>query len=250
MKFRDEFTDDIECSILHSIMQGKDNWWKHIKEGGDCLTNCPYYAKCNGSGPKGILCSSEWADAELNIRNLEIVQHILNNFEYYNKDDIKEINENSTVLGNLREHLNSEIINWIINSPDNTKTDSKGTTKYRLGQNKFRIKLQKYWGECAVTGFYNDALLCASHIKPWEKSTSKERLDVYNGLLLSPLLDALFDKGFITFTDTNKILISPKLSDKDIEILKLSKDWKLSKIENEHKVYLDYHRKHIFIDKS
>ena len=56
----------------------------------------------------------------------------------------------------------------------------------------------EYWdSKCAVTGLAIPELLKASHIKPWKDSTDEERLDIFNGLLLAPHLDAAFDRGFI-----------------------------------------------------
>jgi hypothetical protein len=71
----------------------------------------------------------------------------------------------------------------------------------RVGQDIFRSSLIEYWnGKCAVTGLDVLGLLRASHIKRWADCESDtERLDVFNGLLLSPHLDALFDKGWVTF---------------------------------------------------
>jgi len=59
--------------------------------------------------------------------------------------------------------------------------------------------LDLWEGRCAVTGLAVPELLRASHIKPWaDCETDAERLDVYNGFLLAPHLDAAFDLGFIT----------------------------------------------------
>lgn len=71
----------------------------------------------------------------------------------------------------------------------------------RVGQDIFRVSLMDYWASrCAVTGFEVPELLRASHIKPWSKcGTDAERLDVFNGLLLAPHLDVLFDGGWISF---------------------------------------------------
>jgi putative restriction endonuclease len=48
----------------------------------------------------------------------------------------------------------------------------------------------------------------ASHIKPWCESTNEERLNGENGLLLTPSIDHLFDRGFISFEDNGELLIS------------------------------------------
>ena len=86
--------------------------------------------------------------------------------------------------------------------------------KIRIGQNSFRCNLLESLKKCPITQIDDKKLLIASHIKPWVHSNNVERLDPYNGLLLSPLYDKLFDKGIglITFTSEKEILISKKLS--------------------------------------
>ncbi|MBK6738027.1 MAG: HNH endonuclease [Haliea sp.] len=65
-----------------------------------------------------------------------------------------------------------------------------------------------YWGRCAVSGYPNSRFLVASHIKPWSKSSNVERLNSFNGLLLLPNLDKVFDLGYITFEESGEIRIS------------------------------------------
>jgi predicted restriction endonuclease len=52
-----------------------------------------------------------------------------------------------------------------------------------------------------MTGITETALLRASHIVPWAECTDEKRLDVHNGVLLSALWDAAFDRGLISFTE-------------------------------------------------
>jgi hypothetical protein len=79
-------------------------------------------------------------------------------------------------------------------------------------------------------------------MKPWAVSSDKEKLSGFNGLLLSPHIDRLFDKGWISFGDDGTVLVSPKL---DRSILRR---WGIGKITNvgpfkpEQLVYLKYHR--------
>ena len=81
----------------------------------------------------------------------------------------------------------------------------------RIGQDIFRKALLAYWnGRCPLTGIADPELLRASHIKPWSAcETDAERLDVHNGLLLSALWDAAFDKGLVTFADDGTPILSP-----------------------------------------
>ena len=71
-----------------------------------------------------------------------------------------------------------------------------------------------YWGVAwAVTGCTLTEALRASHAKSWKDCTSDaERLNVYNGFLLTANLDALFDKGYISFTDDGLIMVSSAFS--------------------------------------
>ncbi len=94
-------------------------------------------------------------------------------------------------------------------------TEAERLTIQRIGQDIFRASLMDYWqGRCPLTGITDTALLRASHIVPWKAcQTDAERLDVHNGLLLSALWDAAFDKGLVTFDDTGMPLFSPVLSD-------------------------------------
>ena len=89
-------------------------------------------------------------------------------------------------------------------------------------------------------------VLRASHIKPWRKSSDKERLDPYNGLLLIPNLDVLFDVGLITFEDNGQIRISDHLSHEDRESLRIHEGLKLKKVFDENKEYLKCHRDNFF----
>jgi putative restriction endonuclease len=124
-------------------------------------------------------------------------------------------------------------------------TTGTATVDVRIGQDKFRKKLIEYWKGCSVTKVKLIEVLKASHIKPWAKSSDEERLDRDNGLLLNPMLDTLFDKGYISFKDNGQIIISTA---QKRQLLKLGvdKDLKLSKIEHGHIKYLEYHRLNIY----
>ena len=134
-------------------------------------------------------------------------------------------------------------IEKIIDTKIPISTEKQNLVKCRIGQGTFREKLIKLWEGCSVTKFKNIEILIASHIKPWSKSSNEERLDVFNGLLLTPNLDKLFDKGYISFKDDGKILISETL--KNFELLGITTDMSIP-IKTEHKKYLDYHRIEIF----
>lgn len=129
-------------------------------------------------------------------------------------------------------------------------TEAERLVVQRVGQDIFRSRLMDYWdAKCAVTGLAIPELLKASHIKPWRDCESDaERLDVFNGLLLSPNLDAVFDQGLITFDNQGIIKISKNLDIATINKLNFEYDAKISNIAEQHWKYLQWHRQHIFLN--
>ena len=108
--------------------------------------------------------------------------------------------------------------------PPNT-TERRGLVTSRVGQGYYRQQLvEKFGGKCAVTRSGPKELMIASHIVPWSRANDEERLDVENGILLSPNLDALFDKCLISFADDGTVLLSPLLPDSDADNLGVTGD--------------------------
>jgi hypothetical protein len=101
-------------------------------------------------------------------------------------------------------------------------TEAERLLVQRIGQDMFRARLMDYWqGRCSLTGIADPALLRASHIVPWaECESDAERLDIYNGLLLSALWDAAFDRALVSFDDDGEPRFSPALSERAREELR------------------------------
>jgi len=89
------------------------------------------------------------------------------------------------------------------------ETDRAAIVLARRGQGLFRQRVQEIETRCRVTGVDRPEHLLASHCKPWRDSDNVERLDGENGLLLTPSIDHLFDRGFISFRDDGRLLVSP-----------------------------------------
>ncbi|WP_426034723.1 HNH endonuclease [Cypionkella sp. TWP1-2-1b2] len=102
-----------------------------------------------------------------------------------------------------------------------------------------------YWqGRCPLTGITDPALLRASHIIAWKDCASDaERLNVHNGLLLSALWDAAFDRGLVTFDDDGRPKFSPKLSETAQSELRWHAPIPLT---DKHRARLDWHRAKVF----
>jgi hypothetical protein len=126
-------------------------------------------------------------------------------------------------------------------------TEAERLVVERVGQDLFRGALLDYWqGRCAVTGLAVPELLRASHIKPWVAATDAERLDLYNGLLLAPNLDAAFDRGLMTVLDDGSVRISGLLSRTDRAALGIGDALAVSRLTDRHRAHLAYHRANVF----
>lgn len=127
---------------------------------------------------------------------------------------------------------------------DIKSTEVQRLVRQRVGQDRYRQAMLAYWGgACAVTGLTLAPALRASHAKPWADCiTDAERLDVFNGFLLSANLDALFDKFLISFSDAGDLLVSPQLSLADRPLLGLDGSLKLRWVAPAHGPYLAFHR--------
>ncbi|WP_186200443.1 HNH endonuclease [Burkholderia gladioli] len=116
----------------------------------------------------------------------------------------------------------------------------------RLGQGRFRSDLLRLWGNrCALTGCAFDPLLRASHVKPWRSSDNEERLDPLNGLPLVAHVDALFDRGFITFSDEGHLMVSARLPE-DARVLLGTHAALIKPLSDRQRAYLAHHRAEIF----
>jgi putative restriction endonuclease len=89
------------------------------------------------------------------------------------------------------------------------ETDRLAIIRARRGQGLFKERVSRIESRCRITGVDNPVHLVASHCKPWRDATNEERLDGENGLLLTPSIDHLFDRGFIGFEDNGRLIISP-----------------------------------------
>jgi len=120
-------------------------------------------------------------------------------------------------------------------------TEAERLVVQRIGQDIFRARLMDYWqGRCPLTGITDPGLLRASHIVPWaECESDAERLDVHNGLLLSALWDAAFDRALVTFDDDGQPEFSPGLSNRARAELRWSFPISLT---NQHRRRLARHR--------
>ncbi|WNZ85092.1 HNH endonuclease [Pseudomonas sp. P108] len=125
-------------------------------------------------------------------------------------------------------------------------TEREAIIRARVGQGVYRHALLKHWQGCAVSGIALASMLRASHIKPWRDATHPERLDPFNGLLLTPNLDQAFDQGLISFTDEGDIVIAQTLTTELQLALGINPQCRLRSLHDRHLNYLAWHREHVF----
>lgn len=124
-----------------------------------------------------------------------------------------------------------------------SEEEKKTLTRARVGQGKYREELLKLCPFCPITLVSDDRLLIASHIKPWAKSNDFEKTDPLNGFMLTPTFDFMFDRGFLSFTDDKKSILSPFLSKMTYSKIGISDDKIFSHLPTEgREEYLEYHR--------
>ena len=126
-------------------------------------------------------------------------------------------------------------------------TEAERLVVQRVGQDIFRDRLMTYWqGCCPLTGITDPALLRASHIVPWKDCPDDaERLNVHNGLLLSALWDAAFDRRLVTFDDDGRPVLSGVLSARAKSELRWREPIPLTQ---RHRERLAFHRGRFFQD--
>jgi hypothetical protein len=129
---------------------------------------------------------------------------------------------------------------------DERSTVAVQVSKARRGQGIFRSSVLLVEGRCRVTGVTDPRHLRASHIKPWRDSNNSERLSRWNGLLLSPHVDHLFDQGYISFSIGEQLLIVPEVRANVLDRWGIDAATRVGKFSREQQSFLDYHRANVF----
>lgn len=135
-------------------------------------------------------------------------------------------------------------------TPKEKKEEEKKQTirQAREGQGKYREQLLEQCHFCPVTMIADERLLIASHIKPWAASDENEKIDPYNGYMLSPMIDRLFDRGFITFKPNRHLVLSEFISPHTWKQIGLKNDAFIHALPMDEKRihYLEFHHQSVF----
>ena len=119
----------------------------------------------------------------------------------------------------------------------------------RRGQGRFREAVSNIERHCRVTGVNRPEHLIASHCKPWRDSDNAERLDGENGLLLTPSIDHLFDRGFISFENSGELLVSPVAHEVSLRKMGVPVGQRVNVggFSQGQRRYLEFHRESVFL---
>lgn len=160
-------------------------------------------------------------------------------------DAIWEKQNGPLVFNYGRQKLNEQTIG---KTDRKKQKESQDLRKAREGQGKYREQLLEQCRFCPFTMISDERLLIASHIKPWAASNDIEKIDPYNGYMLSPLFDKLFDRGFITFTENRHIILSEFISPYTWKQIKLKNDAfiKVLPMDDKRIEYLKFHHQSVF----
>jgi hypothetical protein len=128
-------------------------------------------------------------------------------------------------------------------------TERQSIVRARIGQVLFKERVSKIETRCRITGVDKPVHLIASHCKPWRDSTNEERLNGENGLLLTPSIDHLFDRGFIGFEDNGRLIISPVAHRPSLQQMGVdtTKVVNVGGFTSGQKKFLDFHRNSVLL---
>jgi len=173
---------------------------------------------------------------------------------------IELMNANVQIAGdNSEEHCYADrrIEQWenylerqIISQPAIRETEKEALVRSRRGQGLFRKRVIEFEKRCRITKVDNKEHLIASHCKPWRHSDNEERMDGENGLILTPSIDHLFDRGFISFEDNGQLLIAPRADKVSLERMGVETEEPVlvGSFSEGQKKYLDFHRNKVFLE--
>jgi hypothetical protein len=129
------------------------------------------------------------------------------------------------------------------------ETERESIIRARRGQGLFKERVSVIEKRCRITGVENLVHLIASHCKPWRDCSNDERLDGENGLLLTPSIDHLFDRGFIGFEDSGDLIISPVAHRPSLERMGVETSYVINVggFSEGQRSYLEFHRNAVLL---
>jgi putative restriction endonuclease len=171
----------------------------------------------------------------------------------------REVAKISLAARNVRPVPTDDLDVWertleqqIFNDSTVRETDRVAIIRARSGQGLFKDRVSRIESRCRITGVENPVHLIASHCKPWRDSTNEERLNGENGLLLTPCIDHLFDRGFIGFENDGGLIISPVAHRPSLQRMGIdtAKVVNVGGFTSGQKQFLDFHRNSVLLQSA
>lgn len=153
------------------------------------------------------------------------------------------------VTGDDLDYWEHRLEQKIVEDAHLRETDKEAIIRSRRGQGLFKERVKQIEVRCRLTGVDNPTHLVASHCKPWRDSSNEERLNGENGLLLTPSIDHLFDRGFIGFEDSGRLIISPVAHQPSLQRMgvETSKVVNVGGFTEGQRKFLDFHRNFVLL---
>lgn len=218
--------NDPDYPVLLAIIARETGWENEApaEDGSLCFTSAFHEAVvCLRPSPGQNRLAVEFSSAELSSKVTDTLRDGFFVAPGIISADLKRVAEvlrhasaEARVLAALDSYnlWNKEVDRELHQIKEPLSTERKAEVVQRIGQDLYRKALMILWdGRCAVTGIDIPEILRASHARPWaDCTTDRQRVDPYNGFLLSANLDLLFDSGLISFDEEGRGLVSSRLS--------------------------------------
>ncbi len=233
-KFREEWSTEgwfveTDFAELDNQIRPKD----HIDEIRDLLPSKYSPLQQNGNGIQSVYLASVPAEMAT------ILIQLIGSEALYKIDYLVDIE-------NVLERPSDDLDNQIVERTDIGAVEQIRLLRSRRGQGIFKRNVMLHEKGCRVTNVTDIRHLRASHIQPWSLSNDKQKLSGSNGLLLSPHIDHLFDKGWISFGDKEEIMVSKNLTSGLPSAWGIDLDHKIGKFTDTQSEFLEFHRTKIF----
>jgi putative restriction endonuclease len=146
----------------------------------------------------------------------------------------------------------SELVRRIEASPELQETEKEALIMARRGQGLFKARVRTIEHACRITKVDRIEHLRASHCKPWRDSSNEERLNPENGLLLTPTIDHLFDRGFISFERNGRLIVSAVAHPESLRRMGVdaSADLNVGDFSEGQRKFLEFHREHVLLARA
>ena len=147
------------------------------------------------------------------------------------------------------EEWEQHLVDVLAKNDSLPSTQREAVIQARIGQGQFRRNVASIETCCRITKVNEPAHLRASHTKPWRSSTNDERLNGENGFLLTPTIDHLFDRGFISFENNGDLLISPVAMPVSLQRMGIPLEPRINVggFSSGQRLFLSYHRESVFL---